>query len=152
MAVRDFSQLAPTMKRYAKGLPGAVQQAVRMIAQPGLDTMIDATPVDTTRAVSNWVVTHGSPQSKERPARVRGSVKGSGEAAAKSAMKAEGALRIKYFVLGVPMFISNMVPYIGVLEHGDSKHAPNNMFSRGVQTMVRTAKRIRILKMTEDRV
>jgi hypothetical protein len=152
MAVHDFSQLAPVMKRYAKSLPGAVEQAVRMIAQPGLDTMIDATPVDTTRAVSNWVVTHGSPPTSERPARVPGSVKGSGEAAAKTAMKVEGALRIKYFTLAIPMFISNLVPYIGVLEHGDSKHAPNNMFRRGVQRMVRTAKTIRILKMTEKKV
>lgn len=151
MAVNNFDQLPKVMKRYSRSLPGAVDQAVRMIAQPGLNTIIDAMPVDTTKAVSNTVVTFNTPPTHVRPERIKGSVKGSGASAARAAMKDEGALRIKYYTSGVTMFISNIVPYISVLEHGDSRHAPSNMFARGVQRMVMTAKRIRILKMTEEK-
>lgn len=152
MGVHDISQLPVVMQRYAKSLPLAIEEAVKMIAQPGFNTMVDATPVDTTTAVSNWVVTHGSPNSIFRPARVPGSIKGSGAGAAKSGVKADGRMQISFYKLSTPMFIANVTPYIGYLEHGGPNIGPHNMVGQGVRVMMRTAKSIRILKMTEDRV
>lgn len=152
MGVHPFEQMPLVMDRYAKSLLGAVQEAVKLITEPGLTTIVDATPVDTTTAVSNWVVSHGAPFKGVHPPRVLGSVKGSGAASARQQVKAAGFARIRYYNIDVPLFITNNVRYIGYLERGGRNHSPHNMVGRGVQTMVQTAKRIRILKMTEAKV
>ncbi len=144
MAVHPFSRLNAVIRAYSKAIPPAAEVAAVEVAKAGTNTIIDRTPVDTTKAVANWKLTHGSPNSAIFGERIPGSVKGSGEGAAKASMKAEAIGRARMFKHNVPMFFSNMAPYIGVLEYGDSKHRPAAMVAKGLQAMAARARSLKL--------
>lgn len=131
---------------YTSKIKPNVEEVVKDLSYTGAAVIIDSTPVDTTKAVANWKVAQGAPFGGIVGERVAGSKKGSGSTAAKAQMKAEAYGRIATFKNAVPLFISNRVPYIGVLEYGDSKHRPHGMVSKGLQAMRLRAKSLRILK------
>src|SRR5436190_590908 len=107
--------MSTVVKSYSRAVTRAGEEAVKLIATDGIVAIVDATPVDSTKAVSNWKVAHGSAFSGIVGPRIPGSKAGSGAGAAKNAMKAEGKGRIKFFKSAVSMYISNRVPYIGLL-------------------------------------
>lgn len=83
------------------------------------------TPVDTTKAQSNWVITNGAPVLEDIPAHFPG-VDGL-TAPASLAMTRELARaqsRVGSTLPGTPMFIQNNVDYIIALNLGKSLQAP----------------------------
>jgi hypothetical protein len=147
VAVHDFSQIGVVLGKRANKFRKVAADAVKIIGAAGIEKMIDSTPVDKAIAVSNWQVTHGSPAQGFLTAVVP-SIKGSGAGAAKARVKAEARARVKAFRLGRTMYYTNNTPYIVVLDRGDAKHTPANMFAKGVQSMRVRAKTIRIIRET----
>lgn len=146
MAVYPFSQMPQVVEKMKQGMQTAVDAAVVLIAQEGVSTMIDHTPVDTTNAVSNWRVSTGVPLTTIIKPLVPGSVKGSGAQAARNIAKTRAAGRLQGARSVKNVYITNNVPYISVLEYGDSKHRPNGMVAKGLQAMAARARSIEIIK------
>lgn len=146
MPTYPFDQMPKVVGNWAKGVQEGTDTAVRLIVEAGIDTIADHTPVDTTRAVSNWLVTISRPASGEAPPHVPGSVGGSGATAARSTTKARARGAISAYKGAKTAYITNNVPYIGVLEYGDAKHRPSGMVSKGLQAMSLRASSITIFK------
>lgn len=139
------------LARYAVGIERATEEIVKLIVQPGFNEMVRSTPVDTSQAVSNWVVSHGAPSSGVRGP-VTQSIKGSGAGVARSIVMREGGMAIQGYRLNRPMYIVNNTPYISVLAYGGRKRKAHNMVRRGFLAMRARAKTIRMMKLVEKHV
>lgn len=146
MPTYPFSQMPTVVNMVAQGMQAGMDAAVKSIVEAGIETIADQTPVDTTRAVSNWQTTIGSPASGEVPPVVPGSKGGTGASAARSAVKARARAAVSGLKGAKSVYITNVVPYIGVLEYGDAKHRPSGMVSKGLQAMALRASSIQIIK------
>lgn len=146
MPTYPFSQMPTVVNSWKEGIEAGMDAAIKSIVEAGVGTMADHTPVDTTRAVSNWLVTISRPASGEAPPHVPGSVGGSGATAARSTTKARARGAISAYKGAKTAYITNNVPYIGVLEYGDAKHRPSGMVSKGLQAMSLRASSITIFK------
>lgn len=150
MAVRDFKHLPQDAKNMAQAIQRGMAEATRRIATIGAETVIDTTPVLTTRAVSNWKVYIGKMQVEElRPlfySRDKSTSSARGMSA-KRLKKAESKERISFYTKGTqPIWIVNATPYIKVLERGGPKNRPNWMVAKGLLAMSMYAKTIQIIK------
>jgi antitoxin (DNA-binding transcriptional repressor) of toxin-antitoxin stability system len=95
------------------------KKAVRAVVKH----LLEVTPVDTTKAMSNWLVGIGEPQKVELEARVEGEA-GSSKAASAAATYAETDRLIRTVKAGQTVYITNNTPYIGRLNAGSSSQAP----------------------------
>lgn len=96
----------------------AVQTALTIVGSLAYDT-----PVDTSKAISNWQVSVGSPVSGDRPAFYPGELGSTyGASAAATLDAARAALAAKK--PGQTIYISNLLPYIRKLNAGSSKQHP----------------------------
>lgn len=146
MPTYPFSQMPSVTKSWADAVQAGMDAAVKSIVEVGVETIADQTPVDTTRAVSNWLVTINAPAGGEAPPHVKGSVGGSGAAAARAVTKNRARSAIAGYKGAKAAYITNNVPYIGVLEYGDAKHRPSGMVAKGLQAMRLRASSISIVK------
>lgn len=146
MGVHSFDKLTVIMGQRAKEVEAAGPYIVRKLAQVGTDTIVDNTPVDTTRAVSNWKAGATLPSGESPP--VVASVKGSGASAARRIVKNRSASVFKTAeaLKADTVWLANYVPYIGVLEYGSGTHRPHGMVNKGLQAMRAAAKTIQVLK------
>jgi hypothetical protein len=147
VGVHDFSQFRAVLKNRASAISKIAETIVKIVSTAGAETVIAQTPVDTTRAVSNWRVGLYAPVRGEVGPRVPGSVRGSGAASARAAMTRSAVATINGYkgatsVGGV--FISNSVPYISVLEHGGVNRRPHGMVAKGLMAMKARARQISI--------
>lgn len=140
---RSFVELPEYLKSIEIALAPALTEAHRKIAEEGLVAVVDATPVDTSRAVSNWIVSIGAPSNREVPARAP-SVKGSLAKQARDMAASVGTVKLRSLQYMQTVFITNNVPYIGLLEYGSPKHRANNMTSKAMQAMTVYAKQLKI--------
>lgn len=112
---RPFANLAEDMLRLSGTLAGNANNAVRGISAAIHEECVLATPVDTGKARSNWVVTLGTPFIGELNPYSPGSHLGIGERA-----NAEAAIQQGRNILGArqpsegeaPVFITNNVDYL----------------------------------------
>ena len=97
------------INKFAKAIGVEVEVVTRKIAFSLYSDIVQSTPVDTGRAKANWNVGFGriddqvNKNTRFTPVRFP---KGSGKRA---------------------IYITNHLPYIGVLENGSSKQAPSGM-------------------------
>lgn len=140
---RSFIELPKYVKSIEIALAPALTEAHRRIAEEGVVAVTDATPVDTSKAVTNWQVSIGVPNTKEIPGKVP-SVKGSLAKQARDIAASIGVTKLKTLQYMQTAFIANGVPYIGLLENGGPKHRANNMTSKAMQAMVAYAKTIKL--------
>lgn len=146
MGTYPFEQMPTVVDTAVQAMNKAIDVAMVLIAQEGLSVIADNTPVDTTLAVSNWQVSTTSPlQSQIGPA-VPNSKFGSGAAAARAVVKTRAAGKLTGARSLKNIYITNNVPYITVLEYGDSKHRPSGMVAKGLQAMALRASSIEIIK------
>lgn len=92
------------------------------------------TPVDTGWARANWVPSIGTPfegLSGQRPRR------GEQSRAGALAMNALARVALQYRIEQGPIWISNNVPYIGLLNNGTSKQAPEAFVQRAIEKGIR---------------
>ena len=132
----SFDALPRRMNTLGGSITRGVSRLARDVAKGIGATVVDTTKVDTGVARSNWRATISAPASGTIPAYAPGIKLGIGEGANASAAKAQQRQAIARFNAAkhVSIFITNNIPYIGVLNNGSPVHAPGNMVQLGIQT------------------
>lgn len=107
-----------------------------------IEVLVETTPVDTSKALSNWLVGRGRPRRSIIEAHFPG--KG-GNTAGQSRSKTikEAAARIKGAVTR-PIFVSNNVPYMDKLNAGSSQQAPANFIEMALLAARQAVRRSKI--------
>lgn len=123
--------LAETLERRAKALKQEASDAAVSTAVVMLTDLVNNTPVDTSRALSNWQIRLGSPvQNAIEPYfyGIRGSTQ---EQSAANALSV-GKLVLQGKLPGQDIVISNVLPYIKRLNDGHSKQVPTGWVERAI--------------------
>lgn len=142
-----LDDFANRMSRISVEVEGGVEQAMKDCAVAVTRTVIEATPVDTGRARSNWTAELDQAFEKLFPAHVPG-VKGSTATAnADIAIgKAEAVIEQFDIEKNRSIHISNSLPYIGTLNDGHSKQAPTDFVKLAVMGGLASVRNVKILK------
>ena len=109
-------------------------------------TAVLKTPVDTGRARSNWLVSVGAPRFE-----VPNAGPGGKDAKAEATNKAleHGRQQVLGYQLGQGgIFITNSVPYVGLLDAGSSEQAPKGMTADALRAAQKQLGDARLLKGT----
>lgn len=128
---RSLLDLAADLETRRDVLPQQASQAAVILAQNVLKDLGAVTPVDTTKAVSNWQVTLDAPAATERDAYYPG-VQGDTHAASAQAMLYAGNQVLSEKQPGQKVYITNNVDYIENLNNGSSKQAPAGFVERSL--------------------
>lgn len=136
------------MKVTADRIPKKVDLIVRTVALAVDKTVVLATPVDTGRARSNWLVSLGSPSLITRGPynplpKGRDPSKLDERGNANAAIE-QGRAQIARRRSGQSIFITNSLDYIGLLNHGSSVQAPELFVQLAVKAGIRTIRGIKI--------
>ena len=137
MARPGFKDFSRRMNIRGKQVEQNAGRAVRVAALAADQGVVLATPVDTGRARSNWIVSLGFPVvANNEPA---------GEDPTQQALSQAAAV-IRTFKPGLgPIFIANGVPYIQELESGSSAQAPAGMIASGILAARSALRGVRLL-------
>jgi len=119
--------LAMDIKKVAEALSLSVDEVTRKIALTAYDGVTKKTPVDTGRARGNWNFSVGNADTtvssegfgKSTGSHVNSSTPPSSPKAPKITLKKGDGLE--------DIYITNNLPYINILESGNSKQAPKGM-------------------------
>lgn len=102
------------------------EQALRKVSLELFSRVIMRTPVDTGRLRGNWHTTQNAPARGERELNDDASpVRQDGEGS--SAAKTEMILEVLGADRPTQFYLTNTLPYAGVVEYGSSKQAPQGM-------------------------
>ena len=126
---RTLLDLANSMRALRNKIDAAASQAAASIALVIVNDLAYKTPVDTSTAISSWIVTLGSPSSLVGKAHFMG-YRGStyAQSAAKTVADAKAMLANKK--PGQSIFITNNQHYIKKLNDGFSPQAPAGFVER----------------------
>lgn len=122
----NLDQFGKLMHRRAKSLPEAVNKLKVRVAEAGLFSVVQHTPVDTGEAVSNWQVMNGAAAQGTRPAFYPGEDRETMEQN-QLAVLADAKKIFEAAKPGLPIHITNNLHYIVDLEMGTSMQAPAGM-------------------------
>lgn len=125
-----FKGFAKKLQQVSKNFEANSERVLIRMAEGFTNKVIEHTPVDTGRAVSNWTISIGVPQMSLREPYVPGK-KGSTAEANRRAAEAEARKVTKTYKSKAQVFVTNITPYIGDLESGTSKQAPYGMVDFG---------------------
>jgi hypothetical protein len=135
------STLAEFSRRIAAiDVVGNINRGMHEVAIAVDQTVVLATPVDTGRARSNWLVQLDSPTNDTvEPA-------GVGEAATQPSIDAAKATIKTYDCrANTAIHITNNLPYIEPLNNGHSAQAPAGYVEQAIQAGVEAVRNIRVL-------
>lgn len=118
-----FDLLAGQISKIRKQIPEEVNKATQKVAKVILETAAGNTPVDTTKAISNWQVTQNRSASSILGPKVPGT-KGSTRQASLQITIDEGVAAMKGRRVGTEIHIANNAPYIDGLNDGSSRTQP----------------------------
>ena len=119
----SLSSLAQTMQRYAQNIQRNSVEIQKDVAMHVLAEVVDATPIDTGRAMSNWLVNSGDAASYSLPEAHDIGVRGSTRSANLQQTISDGDREIASHV-GGELHITNNLRYIRDLNNGKSSQAP----------------------------
>ena len=105
--------------------------------------LIQNTPVDTSKALSNWIVDLGKANNRQIMAHYVGSG-GSTQSASSHTAYMLGQAIISRAKVGEIIYICNNVDYIELLNMGYSVQAERNFIQNSVQLAIDKAKRVKI--------
>ncbi len=142
----DAKQFDRRMREVGRLVEANSSEAVRKAAIAVDQGVVLATPVDTGRARSNWIVSTGAPSTETREAYAPGSGLGHGETANAQAALAQGLDAVAQHSAGQAIYVSNNLPYIGELEDGSSQQAPAGMIGAGLQAGRAVLRRAKLLE------
>lgn len=131
MNIKEFER---RLLRLAEELPEAANALKRKAALAADQGVVVATPVDSGRARSNWIVGLGAGPTETVPPR------------SPQETIDEGRARISHSLPGQDIYISNNVEYIGELNRGHSRQAPANFIQRAAAQARALVAGARILK------
>lgn len=131
------------MDLIAKAVGRNTLKVVQRAAIAADQTAVLKTPVDTGRARANWVVSVGAPSFlvKDGP----GGKNPKAEATAVALEHGRGAV-LGYRLGKGGIFITNSVPYVGVLDAGSSVQAPKGMTADAIRAAKKQLGDARLLK------
>lgn len=109
------------------------------------DRVVDTTPVHTGKAVSNWKLGLNFAPKMQRPALVPGK-HGSTAGANREAVKQEALDVVVRAKEGHVIYVTNNVPYIGLLNGGRSDQAPAGFIEEAEGAAQEVIRRARLLK------
>ncbi len=134
-----LGRLAVRMRQLDKSLTKKASKAAAQVALEIVKELAHTTPADTSKAISNWVVTLTKPSVKLLPAHVPGEEGDTAGASAKVTINlARLTLRTKK--PGHAIYITNNVPYLKYLNEGTSDQAPAAFVERAFQKALKTFK------------
>lgn len=140
----SLSDLDKRMNRLSKKLSGEVNKFVRKVAFIADQNVVLATPVDTGRARSNWIVSVSSPVNESIQPYKPGLGLGVGEVANASAATDQALAALAGRRNGQDIYIQNNLVYIERLNQGHSQQAPANFVQTAVKNAVTTALKIKL--------
>lgn len=144
----DLNQFSVRMSSIAKDVLLRTERVVRAAALAADAAVVTATPVDTGRARSNWLVEIDLPANGTREPYAPGSKLGLGDSANLSAAIEHAAERISGFNIenNSEIHITNNLHYIGDLNNGTSRQAPENFVQIGVSAAAEKVRQSRLVQ------
>lgn len=146
----NLNDFARRIRLHAARVQPGADEAVIAAATGVVTELVESTPIDTGRAISNWGATLGTQPIPYRPAAVPGS-KGS----TRQATIAEALGRMLRVIQGYrsggrkgdgrSINIVNGAPYIGRLNAGSSSQAPAGFIEAAIQRGRAAIRNVRIL-------
>jgi hypothetical protein len=126
------------MDRRAAAFGAANSERAKRKTMAAIKYLATITPVDTSRALSNWQVNLGEPAAVGRGPFYPGLAGSTAEASTAATIAyAEAVLQNKK--PGQPIYISNVLPYIRALNDGSSTQHPGG-FIEAAMLLIRTTK------------
>lgn len=116
----SFSALAAKLEKRVAVVSDAANADKKEAARAVLADLVLVTPVDTSRAVSNWQIGVGVKPESELAPYFPGRRGSTAELSSNTALSV-GLSKIEQVQPGQPIFISNLTPYIGELDSGSSR-------------------------------
>lgn len=129
----SLDNLARRLERLSDRLVENRTKLVKKVAVTVDQAIVTATPVDSGRARSNWIVSIGAPVTAPIPAYSEG--KGGSTAAANTAAataQAQAVIGSYRGAAGQEIHITNNLPYIQKLNDGSSAQAPANFVESAI--------------------
>ena len=108
---KNLNDLANDIAKMRKQLDRKVSTRSTSVAKHAIEFLINNTPVDTSKLVSNWIITFGSPKRGIIPAHAVGK-KGSTSAISGSIAKNLAFSKLENRKPGTRIYITNNVPYL----------------------------------------
>lgn len=128
---RTLKDLANEVRAFSDGLDEVNNQASCEVALAIVTNLAPETPVDTSKALSNWRVGIGQKSALAIPPHSPGR-HGSTQEASVAATIAEAKAKLAAKKPGETIWISNVLPYIRRLNEGYSKQAPAGFVERAI--------------------
>lgn len=141
MMARNLLDLANSIKKRKKELAILSSETSKKVAFQMLKHLTLVTPVDTSKALSNWQLSIGEPAQSEREAFFLGS-KGSTKFASASKTVAEASSVLKSKKPGQSIWISNLADYIVDLNNGSSRQHPGGFVDSALIVGRETLKKV----------
>jgi len=124
--IRNLKSFSVDVDKFADRLGLDVVTVVKKLSFDIFADVVAGTPVDTGRAMNNWNISVGVPNHKVRKA-------GGTAASVASGKQGEATTALATLAPFQTVWLSNSLPYIGFLEEGTSKQAPNGWVARAIQ-------------------
>jgi len=128
--IRNQKRFEIGLEKFAKQMDLDVVLIVKKLSFDIFADVVAGTPVDTGRAMNNWMISVGSPSREVTE-------KGGGSSTISTSKQAEATAGLATVRPFDTVWISNNVPYIGFLEEGSSQQAPNGWVERAIQNNLR---------------
>lgn len=150
---KDFRQLPSVMRTVRRNVDRNTERLVQDVAIEVDKVLVDNTRVDTGLARSNWQGTLDVPASGVIPPYAPGRRLGLAETANANAAKAQLRSTTNLFDItsNRAIFITNNVPYIGILNSGGPNVPPSNFVEKAVQRGQDVVRRTRSLTQRRRR-
>ena len=129
----DLNDLASYLEQEIDGIKAESSRAAVDVAKKVVRELVATTPVDTSKAISNWQVSLGSPVSNELDAHVLGAKGSTSQQSAQVSITLANAELSKH-AYGQEIYISNLADYVSDLNDGTtaSRQSPPGFVERAV--------------------
>lgn len=134
MKLHNFARMMEARpKRLAEKLSRTSVVLAQMLVDELVSVTPEGTPVDTSKALSNWQITLDSPNASEIDAHFPGSKKSTYTQSAEATRQAAKVV-LKSKKAGQKLYVSNAAPYIHDLNYnGTSKQSPMFFVNEAVE-------------------
>lgn len=139
---RGLLDLSKDMNSLAAKVPKTVADVGNRVVLTVVSDLAFKTPVDTSQALSNWIVSVGSPSTAQIKPHYRGDLGSTQISSAQETIAAAKAV-LKNRKAGQKVYITNRLPYIKRLNEGYSRQQPAGFVERSIlvgRIYMRTAK------------
>jgi Bacteriophage HK97-gp10, putative tail-component len=143
----SLDDFAKRMSRIAVAVEANAERAVKDVSREVARAAIEATPVDTGMARSNWQTGLDAAPIGVLPARIPGEKGSTGDANSAAAMSAcEPAIDDFDVTRNREVHITNNAPHIGALNDGHSTQAPADFARLAVREGIAKLNRVKIVE------